>query len=77
MTKPLTASRTADYLHRAAGFAVETTLSSRRGLDLIRQAKFRGYEIHLVFIGLDSPERCIAPIPNRAALGNHSSRMPA
>jgi predicted ABC-type ATPase len=40
-------------------------------VDLIRKAKSRGYEIHLVFIGLDSPERCITRIRNRAALGGH------
>jgi predicted ABC-type ATPase len=35
--------RTADYLNRGATFAVETTLSSRNRVDLIRQAKSRGY----------------------------------
>ena len=63
--------RTADYLNRELSFAVETTLSSRGRVDLIRKAKSLGYEIHLVFIGLDSPERCITRIRNRAALGGH------
>jgi predicted ABC-type ATPase len=63
--------RTADYLNRGLSFAVETTLSSRGRVDLIRKAKSRGYEIHLVFIGLDSPERCITRIRNRAARGGH------
>ena len=61
--------RTADYLHRGVSFAVEATLSSRGRADPIREAKCRGYEIHLVFVGLDSPERCITRIRNRAALG--------
>jgi len=52
-------------------FAFETTLSGRSKADLIRKAKSRGYEIHLVFIGLDSPERCITRIRNRAARGGH------
>jgi predicted ABC-type ATPase len=52
-------------------FAVETTLSSRNRVDLIRQAKSRGYEIHLVFVGLDSPNRCITRVRNRAARGGH------
>ena len=52
-------------------FVVETTLSSRGRLDLIRKAKSRGYEIHLVFIRMDSPERCITRIRNRAAMGGH------
>jgi len=63
--------RTADYLNRGASFAVETTLAGRSKPKLIWNAKARGYEIHLIFIGLDSPERCIARIRNRAALGGH------
>jgi len=63
--------RTADYLDQGVGFAVETTLSSRSRLDLIREAKSAGYVIHLVFVGLDSPERCITRIRNLAALGGH------
>lgn len=63
--------RTADYLNRRVSFAVETTLSSRGRVDLIRKARTRGYEVHLVFIGLDSPERCISRIRNRAAMGGH------
>jgi predicted ABC-type ATPase len=62
--------RTADYLDQGLSFAVETTLSSRGRVDLIRKAKSRGYEIHLVFIGLDSPERCITRIRSRAARGS-------
>ena len=63
--------RTADFLNRGVSFAVETTLSSRGRLELMRDAKSRGYRIHLVFIGLDSPERCITRIRNRAARGGH------
>jgi predicted ABC-type ATPase len=63
--------RTAEYLNRGVSFAVETTLSSRNRVDLIRQAKSRGYEIHLLFIGLNSPEKCITRIRNRAAHGGH------
>lgn len=63
--------RTADYLNWGVSFAVETTLSGRNRVDLIRKAKFGGYEIHLVSIGLDSPELCITRIRNRAARGSH------
>jgi predicted ABC-type ATPase len=63
--------RTADYLSRGLSFSVETTLSSHGRVDLIRKAKSRGYEVHLLFIGLDSPERCITRIRNRAARGGH------
>lgn len=63
--------RTADYLDRDVSFAVETTLSSRGRVDLMRKAKSRGYAIHLIFIGLDGPERCITRVRNRAARGGH------
>jgi predicted ABC-type ATPase len=63
--------RTADYLDWGLSFAVETTLSSRGRVELIRKARSRGYETHLVFLGLDSPERCITRVRNRAAQGGH------
>jgi predicted ABC-type ATPase len=61
--------RTADYFNQRVSFAVETTLSSRNRLGLIGRAKSRGYVVHLVFVGLDSPERCITRVRSRAALG--------
>jgi predicted ABC-type ATPase len=64
-------NRTADYLNQGLSFAVETTLASRGRVDLLRKAKSRGFEIHLVLIGLDSPERCITRIRNRATRGGH------
>jgi predicted ABC-type ATPase len=59
------------YLSRSESFAVETTLSSRSSLGLIDEARSRGYEIHLIFVALDSPERCIARIRTRAMRGGH------
>jgi predicted ABC-type ATPase len=57
---------------RKVSFAVETTLSGRGSLQLIREARAEGYEIHLTFVALDSPERCIARIRTRALRGGHS-----
>src|SRR5206468_1163662 len=39
--------------------------------DLIREAKSRGYEVRLVYIGVDSPETCIRRISVRVARGGH------
>jgi predicted ABC-type ATPase len=64
-------NRTMEYLDQRVSFAVETTLSGRGSVVLIRRARSRGYAIHLVFIGLDTPERCITRIRNRVALGGH------
>ena len=63
--------RIAGYLASGVSFAVETTLSGKGNLDLIDTAKSRGYEIHLVFVGVDTPERCISRVRNRAARGGH------
>lgn len=63
--------RTAEYLAQGVSFAIETTLSGHGNLDLLREAKSRGYEIHLMFIALDSPERSITRVRDRAARGGH------
>lgn len=63
--------RTAEYLSQGVSFAVETTLSGRGNLELLRQAKSRGYHIHLLFIALDSPEGNVTRVRNRAARGGH------
>ena len=52
-------------------FAVETTLAGHGKLELFRQAKSRGFEVHLMFIGLDTPEQCVGRIRNRVAKGGH------
>lgn len=38
----------------------------------MRQAKSRGYKVHLVYVALSSPEQNIMRIRNRVALGGHS-----
>ena len=62
---------TAEYLRQRVSFAVETTLAGHGKLDLLREAKSRGYEVHLLFVGLDTPERCVGRIRNRVAEGGH------
>ena len=54
--------KTAEYLSQGLTFAVETTLSGRGKPELIRKAKALGYQINLVFMGLDTPERCISRV---------------
>jgi predicted ABC-type ATPase len=63
--------RIAGYLASGVSFAVETTLSGKGNLDMIAAAKARGYEIHLFFVGVDTPERCISRVRYRAARGGH------
>ena len=63
--------RIATYLDSGVSFAVETTLSGTGNIDLISRAKSRGYEVHLAFVGLDTPERSITRVRSRAARGGH------
>lgn len=51
----------------------ETTLaSSRKGTKkLIDKAKSRGYEVKLVYVGVNSPELAIARIARRVEKGGH------
>jgi len=61
--------RKTEYLNQSVSFAIETTLSGRGSNALIRDATFRGYTLHLMFIGLDTPERCITRIPKPSCIG--------
>ena len=63
--------RIREYLHRGASFAVETTLSGRSIMTLMADARSRGYEIHLLFVALNSPEKSITRIRTRAERGGH------
>jgi predicted ABC-type ATPase len=60
-----------DYFDRRESFAVETTLSSHASLRLIDEGHARNYEVHLIFVALNSPERNITLIRNHVALGGH------
>lgn len=64
-------TRTAEYLDRRVDFAVETTLSSSHWQVLIQNAKSRGFAVHLIFVALETPERNVARVKDRAALGGH------
>ena len=63
--------RTAEYLEQRLSFAVETTLAGHGKLDLFREAKSRGYEVHLLFVGLDSPEHASAGFGSLARARQH------
>jgi predicted ABC-type ATPase len=60
------------YLRAGVDFAIETTLSGRTMIRLIDAAHSRGYEVHLVFVALDNPKRCMARVRARVAKGGHS-----
>jgi predicted ABC-type ATPase len=52
-------------------FAFESTLASRSFVPFLKNCKARGYEIHLLYVWLDSPERAIERVANRVLEGGH------
>ena len=52
-------------------YAFETTLGGRTIAGLLHSAIGSGLEVHIWYIGLDSPERCIARVKQRVASGGH------
>lgn len=56
---------------RGESFAFETTLASRTFVALIRDLMANGYESHLVYVWLSSPEAAIDRVAARVRLGGH------
>lgn len=52
-------------------FCVETTLSTRSYISLIRQAQEKGYTVSLIYFWLNSPELAIERVKQRVANGGH------
>ena len=63
--------------HIATGesFAWETTLSGKRELELMREAKVAGYKINLVFIGVRDAGLSMFRVADRVAAGGHHSAL--
>ena len=53
-------------------FCFETVFSHESKLELIKKAKSNGYQVLLVFIHLDNPERNIARVFQRVENGGHN-----
>jgi predicted ABC-type ATPase len=64
-------NRQKDYLRNGQSFVVETTLAGSRG-NLLGEAKRCGYTVHLLYVGLDTPELCLSRVRNRVLRGGHS-----
>jgi predicted ABC-type ATPase len=52
-------------------FVYETTLSSNQSIELMRRAKQAGYEVGLVFVGLDGADLNVRRVANRVMRGGH------
>jgi predicted ABC-type ATPase len=60
-----------EHLEKAESFAVETTLAGRNYLQMMLEARNRGFEIVLVYIGTENVEINLARIGNRVLGGGH------
>jgi predicted ABC-type ATPase len=65
----VTARRT--FLAEGTSFAIETTLTGRSELDLMRAASAAGYKVNLVYIGLGDVSFSIGRVRSRVASGGH------
>ncbi len=60
-----------EHLKNAESFAVETTLAGKNYLQMMLEARNRGFEIVLVYIGTENVEINPARIRNRVLAGGH------
>ena len=58
-------------LSQKVNFAIETTLATRSYSNLINKAKAIGYEVHIIFFWLYSPEMACQRVAKRVSEGGH------
>lgn len=52
-------------------FAFETTASGTNYLKYLKEAQINGYEVHLIFLWLSSPELAVKRVARRVSQGGH------
>ncbi len=67
----LAVAQRAAYLGARRSFAIETTLTGRSEIDLMRRAGAAGYRINLIFIGLSDAALSAARVAGRVQNGGH------
>jgi predicted ABC-type ATPase len=60
-----------EHISRGESFAVETTLAGKHYLQMMVDARIRGFEVVLVYIGTENVEINLARIRNRVFAGGH------
>jgi len=61
-----------EFAERGVDFAFETTLSGKSYVSLLSALKAKGYELHLFFLWIPSPELAIERIKDRVREGGHN-----
>lgn len=67
----LALARTAEFIGRGVSFAIESTLSGRTYLKLLKEAKASGYVVTIAYVFVDSPLVCVKRIGVRVRAGGH------
>lgn len=67
----IAADRRAAHLEAGRGFATETVFSHPSKLDLVRQAKARGFTVILFHVGVDRADLSVARVGARVEEGGH------
>lgn len=63
--------RLRELLKANKSFAFETTASGTNYLKYLREAQKKGYEIHLIYLWLSSPDLAVKRVAQRVAQGGH------
>lgn len=61
-----------DCLTKGINFTQETTLSEKKTLKTVEEARSKGYYIRLFYIGISSAEESLQRIENRVRKGGHN-----
>lgn len=64
--------RIEELLPQKVDFAIETTLSTRSYVNLVRRAQELGYKVHLIFFFLENEEQAIKRVQQRVSNGGHN-----
>ncbi len=61
-----------ELLNKEESFSIETTLSTKSHINLVRRAHNKGYKVNLLFFWLSSPELALQRIAERVMNGGHN-----
>ncbi|MFN0007686.1 MAG: zeta toxin family protein [Planctomycetota bacterium] len=64
-------ARIAGLVEAGASFALESTLASRTLGGFLRNARTRGYLVHVIYLWVDSPDLSVARVLERVRSGGH------
>jgi predicted ABC-type ATPase len=64
--------RIQELLKAEETFSLETTLSTKSYVNLVRRAQAKDYQVNLLFFWLNSPELAICRVAERVAKGGHT-----